>query len=169
LKTLGNCKAILHIPGKDHFVVADSIQGRDAWLVDLSADKFYYRTSADLLPIDWSDGIALLVSAQPITGSFADVGGSRLTATVGGSGWSCTEVISTRSVRLCDYYDPPIGCQGEFAWYYYRLGCAASPTGTCSYEDMPWCLAADCYQDLLNQYNCELYGEWVTYYIWACG
>ena len=68
LKSLSGCQVILHIPGKKHFVVLGAIDDKYVWTVDLSGNKFYYRTDIDFFGMDWTDGTALLISNQPYYG-----------------------------------------------------------------------------------------------------
>jgi LysM repeat protein len=168
LRTLDNCKAVLHIPGKNHFVVLDSISGPDAWLIDLSSEKFYYRTSADLLPLDWSGGTTLLLSAQPIRGTFHDLDVSASNTITGGDdGWACTELLSGRALIPCEQHDPGSDCYGYYAWYSPRYGCDTAPTGTCYNQDMPWFMECPCIPEI-DPRGCIGNGEWETYDIYAC-
>ena len=73
LENLGTAMAILHIPGKNHFVVLDRVDDQFVWLVDLSNRKFYYRQSVHFFPLEWTEGTALLLSDRPISGQFAEI------------------------------------------------------------------------------------------------
>ena len=84
LQNLGPVKAILHMPGRNHFVVLDSADDRHVQIVDLSDRKFCYSDDADCFRQQWSQGLALLVSATPIADSRPSVDDARLTMAVGG-------------------------------------------------------------------------------------
>ncbi|MGB2861966.1 MAG: cysteine peptidase family C39 domain-containing protein, partial [Sedimentisphaerales bacterium] len=58
LKGLSGCQVILHFPKKNHFVALEGIDDEYAWSVDLSKDKFYYRTDLNFLDMDWAEGTA---------------------------------------------------------------------------------------------------------------
>jgi len=73
LRGLDNCQVILHIPGKKHFVVLESIDNNFVRIIDLTKDKFYYRTDINFFGMDWPDGVALLISDEPIAGEFAQI------------------------------------------------------------------------------------------------
>jgi hypothetical protein len=168
LRTLTGCKAVLHMPGTDHFVVLNCIDGPDAWLVDLSSKKFCYRTSADLLPDAWSEGTALLLSVRPITGQLNDMDKTAAGTITGGAGWSCINLISGRDVYYCNGYDPPIGCDGYLEYYYVRYGCLETPSGTCTEQWMLLNASTPCIQDPTDENECYPDGEWTYYYVPAC-
>ena len=66
LKNLKGCKAILHFPGKKHFVVVDRIDDKYVWIIDFSSAKFYDRTDISFFDMDWTerDGITGLKAAD---------------------------------------------------------------------------------------------------------
>ena len=101
LKGLNGCQVILHIPGKNHFVVLAGIDSDYVWCIDLANDKFFYRTDVDFFGMDWTEGIALLVSNRPIQGNFTEIGGDQLHSIIGSAGYSCTRLIQTYNVIFC--------------------------------------------------------------------
>lgn len=169
LATLSNlpaCQAILHIPGRNHFVVLDRVDGTDVWIIDLANSKFYYRKDKAFLPMDWSEGTALLLSTEPIRGRFDEIDITTLGALTGGAGWSCTRLLQEW------YYIPctPVGsydCWGTFRYYYTRYGCESAPTGSCYTQSLVRMLKDDCYWDYLRV-TCDVEGGWDATYMDAC-
>jgi hypothetical protein len=165
LQNLGGAKAILHIPGKNHFVALQGMDERDVWLVDLSSRKFFYRRSVDFFPMDWPDGTALLVSSQPISGSFTELSDTQLLDFVGGSGWACNQLLQESCVLYCD--TDLLGCSGSVSVYFERWGCGPAQSGSCEDDLMESGMDTTCIID--NYYDCTVTGEWFYYYMSACG
>lgn len=161
LKALAGAKAILHLPGKNHFVVLDSVDDRFVRLIDVSNDTFYYRASVDFFPLEWSEGVALLIGTEPIAGSFAPIGEAALQAIVGDSGWSCTVVL-----QWWDYEPCGVGCSGWYTFYEKRWGCEPAPSGTCYNRLLVRWSETECYWSAPQQ--CAVTGEWDDYYMSAC-
>ncbi|OHB63829.1 MAG: hypothetical protein A2Y76_11790 [Planctomycetes bacterium RBG_13_60_9] len=162
LRNLNGAKAILHIPGKNHFVVLDAADDRDVWLIDLSSRKFYYRKNADFFPMEWSEGTALLLSDRPISAQSPELPDAALAGIIGASGWSCTTLIQEEGVGYCDAHFG--GCSGSVTIYYERWGCEPSPSGTCDDEPMVGSIDSMC--DFVGY--CTVTGEWHYYYMLAC-
>ncbi len=163
LTQLSACEVILHIPSKEHFVAFERIDNEDVWVVDLAANKFYYRTDINFFPMDWTDGTALLISDQPITGQFTEIDDNEL-ITITGGGYQCNNVLQTPHSIGCDY----VGglCGGNAYVFWLIKGCETSPNGSCtthmelSYQKCP------CIND--PPAGCEATGEWIDYYMRAC-
>jgi hypothetical protein len=164
LKSLNNCKTILYIPGKKHFVVLETVDDKYIWTVDLASNKFYYHTDINFFGMDWTDGIALLVSNQPITDKFTEINDDEL-QTIIGSGYSCTRLLQTYNVIFCDY----VGglCGGWYQEYYTRYGCQ-NGTGSCSSSTMIRYKESPCVIDPYYPDDCTVTGEWTCYYVRAC-
>jgi len=162
LADLQGARAILHIPGKNHLVVLDQADDQDVWLTDLSSRRFHYRRSADVFPLEWSEGTALLLSNRPIAGSFTEVADARLRDTVGGMAWDCTMLLQEASVWYCD--DDDGGCWGAVDVYWERWGCDWAPSGVCYNECMVGSQSTPC---IFVGY-CTVTGEWTYYYMEAC-
>jgi hypothetical protein len=164
LRERTDCVAILHLPRENHFVVLDCADDRYAWLVDLSSSRFYFRKNVDLLPMDWSDGVVLLLSDRPIEGTLRDIRANARASIWGAAdGWSCTKLIQEF------YYIPCIvtsdDCTGYFRGYYERYGCEPSDTGTCPELHLPRFVLAPCY--LGSDQHCA-YGSATFYYMLSC-
>ncbi len=171
LQTLNNlhgCKAILYIPGKNHFVVLDHIDDQYVWLVDLANNKFYYRIDVNFFSIDWPEGIALLISDKPIqiNGSFAEINDAQLRNIIGGSGYSCTRLFQEYNVIFCDYVGGE--CGGYYQQFFERWGCESAPSGSCTRSKMLRFIASPCINNPYDPWNCTITGEWTGYFMWAC-
>jgi len=162
---LSGCRAILHIPGQDHFVVLDHVDDRYAWIVDLAGDRFYFRKDRSLLASEWS-GVALLVSNQPVTGQFTDIADDALRRISGGAGWSCTMLLQEEWIIPCDSAPGGNGCYGYFQWYFERWGCEEAPSGSCVDGILARMAGSDCIWDPRGQ--CLVTGVWDWYGMSAC-
>ncbi len=165
LEALSGCQAILHLPGQEHFVVLDHVDDRYAWIVDLANDRFYSRKDRGFMAMDWSDGIALLLSNQPIEGPFTDVPESVLRHITGGDGWSCTLVIQEEWIIPCE--STGLNCWGYFQWYFERWGCEPAPFGMCDTFMYARMAGSDCYWDPIAV-GCRVTGVWDWYGMYAC-
>jgi len=169
LKNLhNNCEVVLHIPGKNHFVVLADIDNQNVWCIDLTDYNFFYRTDLNFFDMDWTVGTALLISNQPIQiqGNFADIDNAHLQGIIGGSGYTCTRLLQEYNVIFCSYAGGE--CWGYYEEYYERWGCKADESGSCSnsimirYRESP-CINNPYYPDM-----CSITGEWTYYYMRAC-
>ena len=165
LKNLQGVKAILHIPGRNHFVALDRVDDQHLWLVDLSSNKCYYRESVHFFPTQWSEGTAMLVSDRPIGGQYDDVADSRLAGLSGGAGYTCTDLLQEDEWAGC--YFVLGACYGSYAYYHERWGCEEAPSGTCYNSSMVRYQESPCVDDPI--YECTITGEWYYYFMWACG
>jgi hypothetical protein len=166
LKSLNGCEAILHIPGKKHFVALEAIDDKYVWTIDLAGNKFYYRTDIDFFGMDWTEGTALLISNSPIVGEFAEIDNQQLQTITGAAGYSCTRLLQTYNVIFCDYVAGE--CGGIYEEYYTRYGCELAATGSCSSAKMIRFTTSPCILDPYDLYNCDVTGEWTAYYMRAC-
>jgi len=169
LKSLSGCQVILHIPGRNHFVVLDRVDDRYVWVIDLANNRFYYHRDVNFFGMDWTDGTALLISNQPIqlSGNCTDIDDSELHNIIGGSGYSCTLLLQEYDVVFCS---EAFGlCGGYYEEYYELWGCESAPSGSCSESEMISSEDSPCIEDLYDPYNCNVTGEWTSYYMDACG
>jgi len=167
LKGLYGFQVILHIPGKNHFVALAGINSEYVWCIDLANDNFFYRTDVDFFGMDWTEGIALLVSNHPIQGNFTEIGEDQLHSIIGGTGYACTRLLQSYDVIFCS--EPvPGGCGDYYQEYYTRYGCQAAPSGSCSSSQMIRYKECPCIEDPCDPYNCIGTGEWTCYYMRAC-
>jgi len=167
LKRLEGCEIILHIPGKKHFVVLDTIDGEYVWTVDLTSDKFYYRTAVEFFGMDWTEGTALLVSRQaiPIQGNYTEIDDEQLACIIGALGYSCTRLLQDFYTVNCSYVG---GCIGWYEIHYLRWGCQTAPSGSCSSSVMIRYKESPCIDDPYYPQSCTVTGEWTNYYMRAC-
>jgi len=169
LKSLSGCKAILHFPKKDHFIALEGIDDQYAWGVDLSKDKFYYRTDLNFLDMDWSEGTALLISDRPILlqGNLTEIADSQLSSISGGSGYSCTYLLQEYNIIFCS--NPMVGyCLGYYEGYVTRYGCEPAESGSCVEERLVRSAESPCIVDPYNPFGCYITCEWTFYYMRAC-
>ena len=131
LKSLAGCEIILHIPGVGHFVTLDRIDDKYVWLIDLSGNNFYYRVSVDFFDMDWPDGIALVLSTNPVwfQEQIAELSDLELVNIRGKSGYECTRII-----QVCDEILCMPTCMGFYAAYAPLMGCEAAETGACVFD-----------------------------------
>jgi hypothetical protein len=169
LKGLSGCQVILHFPKKNHFVALEGIDDEYAWSVDLSKDKFYYRTDLNFLDMDWTEGTALLISDRPILlrGNVTEIADSQLSSIIGGSGYSCTYLLQEYDIIYCSNPVPGV-CLGYYEGYVRRYGCESAESGSCVEERMVRYAETFCIVDPYNPYGCKVTGEWTFYYMRAC-
>lgn len=161
LRSLSGAKAILHVPGKNHFIVLDSVDDQYVRIIDLSDSRFYYSVSVDFFQMEWSQGVALLVSTGPIAGQYSSLDDTVLTTITGSSGYACTKVV-----QIFHYYLCAAGCDGYYTIYWERYGCGFADSGTCSNQPMIRYQESFCITDPI--YDCTVTGEWILHYMWAC-
>jgi hypothetical protein len=168
LKGLSGCQVILHFPGKNHFVVLEGIDDQYAWSIDLSNDKFYFRTDLNFFDMDWKEGTALLISDRPIRlqSSSSEITDSLLDNIIGGSGYSCTKLLQTYNRVLCDQIGGE--CFGYYEVYFTLYGCQAAPSGSCTSQLMDRMWECPCIVDPYYPLFCTITGEWEKHYIPAC-
>jgi hypothetical protein len=169
LKNLNNYQVILHIPGKGHFIVLEAIDDKYVWTIDISSDKFYYRTDKAFFGMDWTDGTALLLSNQPISqdANLIEITGDELTNITGGVGYDCTRLLQEAYTIFCD--EPVQGlCGGTYEQYYTRWGCQTAPSGSCRSSILPRYDESPCINDIYYPEFCTVTGIWTTYYMRAC-
>lgn len=169
LKKLSGCEVILHFPKKNHFVVLEGIDNEYAWSVDLSKDKFYYRTDLNFIGMDWTEGTALLISDRPIQlqGNNTEIADSQLSNIIGGSGWSCTLLLQEYNIIYCANPMPGY-CLGYYEGYITRYGCEASESGSCVTQRLVRSAESPCIVDPYNPFACYITCEWTFYYMRAC-
>ncbi len=169
LKGLSGCQVILHFPKKNHFVALEGIDDEYAWSVDLSKDKFYYRTDLNFLDMDWTEGTALLISDRPIQlqGNSIEIADSQLSNIIGGSGYTCTKLLQKYDIIFCSNPSPGI-CLGYYEAYMKRYGCESAESGSCVTERLVRFAETFCIVDPYNPFSCYVTCEWTFYYMRAC-
>ncbi len=168
LKNLAGCKAILHLPGKEHFVLIDHIDNRHVWIFDLAGNKFFYSADINSFAMDWNEGTALLISEQPIQlqGNFSEIADAQLHKFIGAEGYTCTKLLQSYNTIRCD----KVGeiCAGYFEIYFKRYGCEAAESGTCTTGKFTSHVSSPCINDPYYPMNCTVTGSWTYYYMRAC-
>ena len=165
LKNLGGCQAVLHIPSKDHFVALGDIDGQYVWSIDLANDNFCYRSDINFFDMDWTGGVALLISNSPITGALSDISDAELRTITGQSGYTCTELLQEDDVVYCTDFGGE--CWGYYVYYPTRYGCESATSGMCIEDTFLMSAENACSPDIYDPSDCE-YGEWVFNYMRAC-
>ncbi|MHC4456497.1 MAG: cysteine peptidase family C39 domain-containing protein [Planctomycetota bacterium] len=170
LKNLDGCEAILHIPGKNHFVVLEGVDNEYVWIIDLAKDEFYYRTDINFFGMDWTEGIALLISGQPIElqDNFAEIDDTQLQSITGSvlKYYKCTRLLQEYNVIYCTYIAGE--CLGMYQEFQERYGCEPAQNGSCNNRVMLRFKESPCINDPYDPYNCTITGEWTSYYMLAC-
>lgn len=168
LRSLSDCKAIVHLPEKNHFVMIDHIDNQHVWIFDLTSNKFFYSTDINLFVKDWDEGTALLISREPVElkGNTTEIADARAHRFVGASGYTCTDVLQGDYVVFCQYSGG--NCYGDYQRFFKRYGCEAAESGTCSYSLYTRKVASVCINDPYYVYYCTITGDWTYYYMWAC-
>ena len=170
LRRLNTCGVILHIPERRHFVVLAGINERNVWLIDLTRSRFFYHVDAAAFSqMQWTSGLALLVSKQPIASDpdMTDLSDSQLTTLTGATGYSCTDLLQHEDVVPCDQVS--FSCSDYYELFWKIYGCEQAPSGVCAWQVMESRRKSPCVSSVFNPYFCDYAGEWIIYYIRACG
>ena len=164
LKNSSNCRFILHLPIRKHYVVLADITDKGVGLIDLDSSNFYYRVSFENFAKQWQ-GTALLLTNKTPQPEFAKLD-TPIKDIVGADGQQCTATCSTARTVPCLPPDP-WGCVGYYYTYYSRICCECAPSGTCSESSKLKYKKAPCIESA-NE-TCVNNGEWTSYYMSACG
>lgn len=178
LDKIPNCTKILYLSLSKHYVILDHIDQDGVWVIDLTSRKFYAKRNIDELMQDWTAGVALLVSNEPITppldANFRYLQSDETTRIFGGADfgkYSCTDLIQKNFHILCP---EPIGgflCGGAYYIFYERYGCIEDENGgVCIGEKKPGYARYHCINDPLNPSNCQFPDneEPIIHFIRAC-
>ena len=166
VKMLSDKQIIFYLPEKKHFVVMESIDQYSVRLVDMPSRKFYDRADLNFFDMDWTTGIALVISGGSIRGDFKEVSGAELSSMVGGAGYSCTKLLQQYDVAFCEYIGG--SCESLYIEWSERWGCEAAESGSCSSKWMIRYITTPCVNDLFNPDGCKVTGTWTEYWIRAC-
>jgi hypothetical protein len=169
----GDCKAILHLPGPNHYVVLEAVNDKYVWITDLDSSKFHYRKKLDDFDLDWSKDAALLVANEPIgwQTAFTPIADSELQEIAGGlPDYSCTDLIQNYRIIQCPAMRFGI-CLGSYRQFWARYGCEEDEAGgscTTTNPPLPGNTECPCIEDIDNPSFCEVNDNWRTQYIRAC-
>jgi hypothetical protein len=111
--------------------------------------------------MNWTDGIALLISKKPIQGNFTEISNTQLRNISGGNGWQCIDLLQRYDYESCNY-----SCDNYFEYYFERWGCEYVGTGYCAHSSYTRKQKSKCKKDSYG--NCGVTGSWSYYYMWAC-
>ncbi len=168
LKNLSGYKAILHLPGQNHFVVLDGVDEASVWGIDLTSNRFYYRADINSFGSVWTEGTALLISDGPINlnANCTEIADAGLKRIVGGEGYSCTDLIQVQDVVYCESY---FGyCSSSYEYYPERWGCEIAVSGMCWEDTKLRRASTSCIEDPYDPWSCDVTGEWDFSYMLAC-
>jgi len=168
LKDLSGCKAILHLPGRNHFVVLDDVDEASVWGIDLTSNRFYYRADIDSFSSVWTEGTALLISDKTISlgDNCTEISDAGLQRIAGGDGYSCTDLLQRDEVYYCDSV---FGyCGSSYEYYPERWGCEDAPSGMCWEDEKLQSASTGCIEDPYDPWSCDTTGEWDFSYMYAC-
>ncbi|MFC1677720.1 cysteine peptidase family C39 domain-containing protein [Planctomycetota bacterium] len=168
LSDLQGCQVILHIPGKEHFVVLESIDDSYVRIIDLTNNKFYYRTDIGFFGMDWSEGVALLISNDAISAAFTEIDDTELANIKGGTGYTCTAMLQDYQVEYCFYNEDLEDCDDFYYIYWLRWGCESAIGGSCGMPVMERYRKSGCVEDPPESEMCTPSGVWTFYYMRAC-
>lgn len=165
LRHLDNCQVILHIPAKGHFVVLEGIDNNFVRIIDLASDRFYYRTDVSFFGMGWTEGTALVLAANAITGDFVDIGDAELGQILGAEGYTCTLPLQSYLRINCDYIAEE--CTGNYYHYWQRKGCESAASGGCTTDWMKRVEFSPCIEQTSAPWNCVI-SDVYLYYMHAC-
>ncbi len=166
LKNLDNCQVILHIPAKDHFVVLEGVDNNFVRIIDLASDRFYYHTDVSFFGMDWTEGTALVLADNAITGDFTEINDAELGQILGAEGYTCTRVLQEYNIFFCSYVGGQ--CGGNYYIYWDRWGCESGESGSCGTSWMYRISYTPCIEDMYDPFGCDVTGEWYHYWMRAC-
>lgn len=177
LETIPDCTKILYLSFSKHYVILDHIDDDGIWIIDLTNRKFYAKRDIDEFMQEWTTGVTLLVSNQPINppldANFRYLEPDEMAAIYGGAGfgtYSCTDLIHGNSQILCPGKVGGLICYGVCYIFYERYGCIEDETGsTCIGEPMPSYDYYHCQNDPTTPSGCGFNQEKpITRFIRAC-
>jgi hypothetical protein len=165
LTQYAEAQVILHLPGKNHFVILDHVDSENVWCIDLFRNRFYYSIHFGPFGATWSEGTALIISNNPISVPKSDTvipdAGARAIAGRGGIIGTCTKVLQSSSTHYC-----PMDCIGKFYHFFKVMGCEDAPTGSCDPNTRILSrLSTNCIADIIG--DC-LATTWIYGYMWGC-
>ena len=170
LKSLTNCRVILHLPGTKHYVVLGDVDEKSVWVIDLDSNKFLYPISIQDFLLEWADGTALVISDSTL--DMPEIEDTRLYEISGGAGgfgeYTCTYLIQEYNIVFCSGQVGGI-CWTKYQTFYNRYSCElAATTGSCYGTGMIGNISFYCTEDPHDPFVCTLTGEAIVQYIRAC-
>lgn len=178
LALLPNCQIILHLPGKQHFIVLGDIDSTYVWCIDLSTNNVLYRVEKNSFILsDWANGVALIISTAPLDSigqSIEPISDKIEQSLRGSANTDCVVLVQEFDFVTCGFPNP--ACDG-YAEVYFEIWTCGTVQYTCSCSKEPELAAMDCpcVIDPANPEECVeaqdengdyLWAEW--YYLDAC-
>jgi hypothetical protein len=166
LQDLNGMHVILHLADKNHFVVLESIDNKQAWFLDLTKRRVYYPVNTDLLKATMPETVALLVADRPLVAwsTLAELTQAEL-ANVKGSGLVCSYKYQNGYTVPCF---PDELCQCDEYLYYTNIWKCKSGNGYCSEYWTPWLYVWDCVLDPYEPLQCQRIFPYEAYYTTSC-
>lgn len=160
------CQVILHLPGKDHFVLLESIDENTVKVIDLVSDRFYYSVDTSFFDMGWTEGTALLVSNNVISGDFAEIAESDLALITGATGYAFDVLLQEYNIIHCVYMGGM--CGSLYHIFFDRWGCGESEYGFCFSSLNQRRYSVLCVEDMNAPQDCTVYGFGTIYMMMAC-
>ena len=166
---------LLFLPRDHHYVVLGNLDDQYIRLIDLINHDFFYRLERAAITQDQKEFSVLILSNEPIqlTGSFSEIDAAQLHRIIGRDDcpfgcYSCTELLQDYDVIYCS---EPVGglCGGTYQEYFRRYGCTLDTAGYCRGTGMLGSRELCCVIDPYTLEDCITTGEWICYYLRACG
>ncbi|MHC4529320.1 MAG: cysteine peptidase family C39 domain-containing protein, partial [Planctomycetota bacterium] len=167
LRDLIDCRAILHLPETNHFVVLGDVDDKYVRLIDLVNDRFYYRQPIDSFRSAW-DGTTLLVANKPIPPPpcFAKIDAPSLAKILGGCPSQLCNIPCSDGGELDCIVIAGL-CMGPHTILIHRSCCGAAPSGICYDVALVYKKEESCGENPITG-DCEGEGDWTNYYMQAC-
>ncbi len=160
LQDLSGTHVILHLPGKNHFVVLEGMDEKQAWFLDLTRRRFYYPISIDLLKAETPEIVALLVADRPSVAwnALPELSPTELATVKGAKHEDCTILAQHRYYVYCAPIWGPCDLQ-DYEYHPERWKCEDF-SGGCTEYLLPWAFYAACYEDPFYPNECVYDYDW---------
>ena len=176
LEKMPGCTKVLYLSLSDHYVILDHIDQDGIWLIDLTNRKFYAKKNTEDFLQEWNNGIALLISNEPINppldANFRYLQVDEMSQIYGGGSfgtYSCSDSLQASEHILCP---EPIGgfiCNGAYYIFYERYGCIEDEGGgSCTGNKMLSYQYYHCLNDPYTQGSCGTTDTPISRYVRAC-
>lgn len=163
-----NCFAIISLPHINHYLLIDSIDEHNVWIIDLTSNEFYTSYPKDAFQDEWIDGVALLVSDQGVITPAQLLDTFDLKTITGGAGYQCTHVVQGQYQTFCPLTTDGLCIGFKEVFYEYRI-CDSAPFGECFNDKIVLDRTRhQCKGDAIIPEKCELEIQIWFFLDWAC-